>query len=327
MVEQQCVLVTGAAGFVGERVTAELAARGAVRVVATDLRPPAQPQWPQSVRFESLDIRDPSLAGLMAEAGVNAVVHLASVVTPPPGMSRREQEAIDVGGTLNVFQACQHAGVRHLTVTSSGAAYGYHADNPVPLRESDPLRGNAAFAYADHKRRIEQLLGEWRRDYPQLRQLVLRPGTILGPAVNNQITALFERPFLLAVAGSDSPFVFISDEDAVNIIVRGVLEQRAGIYNLAGEGWPGMPELARLLGKPLLPIPASLIRGAIRLLRLFRLTGLEPVQVDFLRYRPVLDNTALREEFGYTPTASREVFEQWARARGLLATSDGEPGQ
>ncbi len=318
MSSEQCVLVTGAAGFVGARVTAALADTTGVRVVATDLAPPRNTQWPDTVRFESLDIRDPALAERMVAEQVSSVVHLASVVTPPPGMSREEQEAIDVGGTANVLAACRKADVGHLTVTSSGAAYGYHADNPLPLREGDALRGNPAFAYADHKRRIEEMLAEWRRDYPQLRQLVLRPGTILGPGVNNQITALFERRLVLAVAGSDSPFVFISDEDVVKIIVRGVLTQRSGLYNLAGDGWLGMPELARLLGKPRLPVPAWLIAGMIRLLRSLRLTQLEPAQVDFLRYRPVLDNTALREEFGYTPAPSREVFLKWAQARGLL---------
>lgn len=312
------VLITGASGFVGARVTAAVAAEIGGRVIAVDLHAPESAGWPGNVDFRSLDIRDPGLAGVMQEQQVGAVVHLASVVTPPPGMTREEQEAIDVGGTRNVLTACRQAGVTHLTVTSSGAAYGYHADNPVPLRETDALRGNAAFAYADHKRRIEALLAEWRREYPALKQLVLRPGTILGPGVNNQITALFERSFLLGVAGSDSPFVFIRDEDVVNIIVRGVVERRSGIYNLAGAGWLGMPELARLLGKPFLPVPPALIRGAIRVMRLAGLTRLEPVQVDFLRYRPVLDNTALQEAFGYIPTASREVFVNWARDRGLL---------
>jgi UDP-glucose 4-epimerase len=35
-----------------------------------------------------------------------------------------------------------------------------------------------------------------------------------------------------------------------------------------------------------------------------------PEQVDFLRYRPVLSNRRLKEEFGFTPRkTSRQVFE------------------
>jgi UDP-glucose 4-epimerase len=49
------------------------------------------------------------------------------------------------------------------------------------------------------------MLAEWREKHPQLAQTVLRMGTILGERVDNQITALFEKPRLLAIRGSDSP--------------------------------------------------------------------------------------------------------------------------
>ncbi len=326
MTRKTTILVTGAAGFIGARVTAALAAHSEHRVVAVDVaRAPGV--LPANVHSEVMDIRDPGLGALLRDHTVRRVVHLASVVTPPPGMTRAEQEDIDIGGTRNLLSACVGAGVDHITVTSSGAAYGYHADNPVPLQEHHPLRGNAAFAYADHKRRIEVMLADYRARHPELRQLVLRPGTVLGPTVNNQITAMFERPFLLAIAGHDSPFVFIHDQDVVNIIALGVLEARSGIFNLAGDGAPGMRELARLLGRPRLPVPAVLVRGAIRLLGLLGRTALEPAQVDFLRYRPVLDNTALKRDFGYVPAmSSREVFLDWARQRGLLTGGDKAHG-
>ena len=51
---------------------------------------------------------------------------------------------------------------------------------------------------------------------------MLRIGTILGPTVRNQITDMFEKPRLLAIRGSDSPFVFIWDQDVVGIIVRAI---------------------------------------------------------------------------------------------------------
>ena len=56
------------------------------------------------------------------------------------GLSRREFEySVDVLGTENVLQACRAAGVRKIVVSSSGAAYGYHADNPEWLSEDDPV--------------------------------------------------------------------------------------------------------------------------------------------------------------------------------------------
>ena len=44
-----------------------------------------------------------------------------------------------------------------------------------------------------------------------------------------------------------------------------------------------------------------------------------PEQVDFLRYRPVLANRRLKEEFGYTPRfTSREAFVAFLDAQGVV---------
>jgi UDP-glucose 4-epimerase len=41
-----------------------------------------------------------------------------------------------------------------------------------------------------------------------------------------------------------------------------------------------------------------------------------PEQIDFLRYRPVLLNTALKERFGYVPKkTSAQAFEAFVAAR------------
>jgi UDP-glucose 4-epimerase len=206
--------------------------------------------------------------------------------------------------------------VRKLIYTSSGAAYGYHADNPLPLRESDPLRGNPEFAYSHHKRLVEERLARCRREHPELLQLVLRPGAILGDRVANPITALFERPVVIGVRGSEAPFTFVWDEDVARCIAQGVRERRAGVYNLAGDGWLGLREIARRLRKPYLPLPAPLLEAALALLRRLGATRLGPEQVRFLRYRPVLCNERLRRELGFEPALSSEAcFERWRAQR------------
>ena len=120
-----------------------------------------------------------------------------------------------------MLDACLAHGVRRIVVSSSGAAYGYHADNPEWLTEDDPVRGNEVFAYSHHKRLVEEMLAARAPTHPELEQVVLRIGTILGERVDNQITALFERPRLLKIRGSSSPFVFIWDTDVVAIIMPG----------------------------------------------------------------------------------------------------------
>ncbi|MBP7550801.1 MAG: SDR family oxidoreductase, partial [Gemmatimonadaceae bacterium] len=309
------VLITGGSGYVGGLLGARLAAAG-MFVVGTDLRARTEAGFP----VRTLDVRDRALEALLHEHRITHVVHLAAVLEG--GRDRARDYDIDVNGTRNVVECALAAGVRHLTVSSSGAAYGYHADNPEWIDEGDPLRASDRFAYAHHKRAVEELLAGYRASHPRLGQLVLRIGTVLGATTANQITALFARSRLLAVRGSDSPFAFIWDEDVVGAIQHGVLGDRTGTYNVAGDGKLTIHELAAILGKPVLTIPAAVLEGALTVARAFGVGRYGPEQVDFLRFRPVLSNRRLKEEFGYVPVkTSAEAFRFYverARARGAV---------
>ena len=308
------VLVTGSSGYLGSQVVAALAARGGVGVVALDLREPAQ-RLP-GVAYESADIRAAEVDAIVARHKPRVVIHLASIVTPGKKSNREFEFSVDVGGTRNLLEACLTHGVRRIIVSSSGAAYGYHADNPEWLTESDPVRGNFSFAYSWHKRLVEEMLAEYRAAQPQLEQIVFRIGTILGATVRNQITDLFEKPRLIAIRGADSPFVFIHDQDVVGAIVQGVDSPVTGIFNVAGDGKLSIFEIAERLGKRCVVFPPGLLRASLALLKLFGLTQYGPEQIDFLRYRPVLDNRRLKEDFGYVPKlSSSQAFDLWRKSR------------
>jgi UDP-glucose 4-epimerase len=315
---QPVVLVTGASGYIGREALGQLAAAGdGLTLIALDVRETPPGDRLDGVEYLVGDVRDPALVDLFRDHGVDTVVHLASIVTPGRRSNREFEHSVDVLGTRNVLEAAVGAGVGHFIVTSSGAAYGYYADNPQPLSEGDAIRGNPEFAYSDHKRQVEEMLAEYRESHPELEQLILRPGTVLGARTKNQITALFEKPFVLGLAGCDVPFVFIWDQDVAACIVKGVLERAAGIYNLAGDGTMNLKQIAARLGKPYLPIPVFVLKLALLLLHAVGLSQYGPEQVNFLRYRPVLANDALKEGFGYIPRyTTRETFDFFLDHRG-----------
>jgi len=304
------VLVTGGAGFLGTHVAAALAAHpGVDTVVAGDVRRPGHPL--EGVTYDECDVTLPgSLPHLLDRHEIDVVVHLAAIVNP--GRDHDLEYRVDVDGSRHVLEACVGAGVRRIVVSSSGAAYGYHADNPEWLRESDPVRGNDEFPYAKHKRLVEQLLAGYRLSHPELEQVVFRIGTILGPTVRNQITALWDGRRILAIRGSESPFVFIWVDDVAAAMARAATDGPPGVYNVAGDGRLTIHDLARRLGKPLLTVPAGVLAAGLRVGRLLRLTVHGPEQVGFLRYRPVLANDALKSEFGFAPSkTSAEAFEAY----------------
>jgi UDP-glucose 4-epimerase len=312
------VLLTGAAGYVGTLLGARLAAVPGVSVQGIDVRGRGgHAPSPGGVAIRTMDIRDPALGALLRDERIGAVVHLAAVLEPT--RDRARDFDIDVNGTRNVIAACVAAGVRHLAVTSSGAVYGYHADNPVPLREEHPLRGDAAFSYADHKRQVEALLAEARARHPAPGQLVLRVGPVVGATTRNQITALFHRRVLLAVRGCDAPFAFVWDEDLVAVLAQGVLQGITGIYNVAGSGALSVHDLAARLRKPVLALPAGVLRAALWAGRRLGVSRYGPEQVRFLQHRPVLANDRLLAAFG--PVLQKDAaaaFDHFAAAQGLL---------
>jgi len=312
------ILITGAAGYLGRLLLEKMQKKQAEeaplewQIIATDIREVPEEEQKAGTIYKTIDIRSTELAELLKKYEVDAVVHLAAIVTPPKNSTRQFLYDVEVLGTKNVLDACVAAGVQKFIVTSSGAAYGYYADNAEWLTEGDAIRGNEEFAYAYHKRLVEELLAEYRQTQPQLKQLIFRVGTILGRTTNNQITNLFDKSFLLGVRGSDSPFVFIWDEDMVNCLLKAVFSDKIGIYNVAGDGALSVQELAKILQKPCVKLPASFIRTALKYLNKWGVSQYGPEQVKFIQYRPVLANTKLKTEFGYTPKlSSEEVFKYY----------------
>ena len=312
------VLITGSRGYIGDLVIKALAKdrRGLETIIAMDVQPTEASERLTGVEYVRGDIRAASVKNIIADHGVDTVVHLVALVTR--GHSCDFAHDVEVNGTKNLLEACLAQGVRKLITTSSGAAYGYYADNAAALTEDCPIRGNEEFPYARHKRLIEEMLAKARREHPELEQLVFRPGTVLGTTTQNQITNLFDQRAILGVKGSATPFVFIWDEDVVACILEGICSDRTGIYNMAGDGVMTMREIAQRLGKPYVAVPPTLLTRALRFLKRHGLTEYGPEQMRFLQYRPVLANQALKDAFDHKlQRTTRETFELYCAARGL----------
>lgn len=315
------ILVTGGAGYLGSRLLERLAPRvekDEFDVVAVDVREVTEDRREAGIDYLVCDVRDPALGDLLAEHESEVVIHLAAIVDPPPDMDRDTLYSIDVGGAENVLAACLQHGVRRLIVTSSGAAYGYYADHPEWIDEEQPLRGNEEFAYAKHKHIVEERLAVARTEHPTLEQVVLRVGTILGENANNRITNLFDKKRLLGIRGGDDRFVFIWDEDVAACLEYSINAAQTGIFNVAGDGALSMGELAQRMGKPYLRLPPWLVIAALTLGKPLGLTRYGPEEVRFVRYRPVLANQRLKEEFGFVPRkTSSEVYDLYLASRDL----------
>ena len=164
------VIVTGAAGFLGQQVVARLAQRH--DVVATDLVPcPA----PAAIVGDLSDAE--TLARLFATP-CDAVIHLATL----PGGACESDPALGWHVNIDATQALIAAAIRHgarrFVYASSIAVFGDVAER-VQVDDDTPLR--PAMLYGGHKAMIEAWLGTLGRR-GELSALALRlPGLVARP--------------------------------------------------------------------------------------------------------------------------------------------------
>ena len=143
------VAVSGPTGEIGISAVTALEQNPAVeRIVGMARRrfDPSPLGWTKTT-YQQGDMLDrQAVEDLVADADV--VIHLAFIIMG----SREESARVNLAGSRNVFEATVAAErPRRLVYTSSVAAYGYHADNPVPLTEDVPPRGSPEHYYSEQK--------------------------------------------------------------------------------------------------------------------------------------------------------------------------------
>jgi len=144
-------LVTGGAGFIGSHIAERLLRDGhEVRILdnlATGKRENVEairPAGPGRLEWLEEDVRDLA-ACRRACAGVEYVLHEAALGSVPRSVENPgETTAVNVLGTVNVFQAAREAKVRRVVWASSSSVYG---DTPtLPKHEQMPLSPRSPYA-------------------------------------------------------------------------------------------------------------------------------------------------------------------------------------
>jgi nucleoside-diphosphate-sugar epimerase len=114
------ILVTGATGKVGSRLSKRLAARGdQVRALVRDLTR-GEPLRAAGVELEQGDLLDPTSLGA-AVRGVDVVVHCAAFFR---GATAEQAHAVNDLGTQHLASAARNAGVKRFVFTSTALVYG-----------------------------------------------------------------------------------------------------------------------------------------------------------------------------------------------------------
>jgi nucleoside-diphosphate-sugar epimerase len=300
----QIVLVTGAAGRLGRRVTALVAADPAVdRVVAIDVR--QAPALPNSVTWVREDLRTVDLTELVK--AVDCVIHLAEVSTLA---NRRAAEAneVNVEVSQRLLDACRDAQVPTFVTAISAMVYGAWSNNPIPLTEEAPLRPNNLL-FAQQQAQLEHMVLEWAAEHPDRRGGVLRAATSLAPSDLGEQARILAEAARLRAAENDPPWQYLHLDDlasAVDLVRRKRLD---GAFNCAPEGWLQGEQVEALGGNPpRLRLPAPLAKELRRLSWRLQVGTVPPGLEPYMRYPWVIASDRLRAEGWRARSSNEEAY-------------------
>jgi uronate dehydrogenase len=182
----QRILITGAAGDVGSRLTALL--RDTYQLRLSDIRTPAA--VPGNAEFIPAELTDLAAVG-RAVAGMDGIVHLGGFSVEGPWDTILNANIV---GCYNLFEAARRARVRRVVFASSNHAVGFYPrrrkiGTDVPVRPDSRYGVSKAFGEA---------VGALYAYKHGMRVTCLRIGNVADAPVDRRRLAIWVRPEDLA---------------------------------------------------------------------------------------------------------------------------------
>lgn len=321
------LLVTGGSGYLGLMIIEEILSAGVFdRVVIVDIRPPDRTwmeKYANSAVYEEVDVSNfNKLRSVFVRYGPHTVMHMAWAFNPMH--NKRRQREIDIGGTENVFECAAQTGVKKvICMGSTTATVNIKNSDNVVISEGMPVVGSRRYLYSLHKAEADDMAQEYMRCYKNIVWTVFRGAIVFGKNIRKSVVtemADWYLPGLKKYMFKDwtrNPIMqFLSEDDFVMYMVKAVLEDHPGVFNLASRGVMRYSDVIRGLGKKPLPLPAFILYPATRFLWWLRLCPYPDGIIDLIRCSWVGDLSCLISQFGCAPKkTTQEAFTEFVESR------------
>ena len=309
------ILITGAAGFLGEATLEYLTRDSANFVVAVDVNPTRGPAG-ETRRFVSVirDVTQP-VDDLLDDYSIDTVIHLAFML-----QAQRDPDharAVNVGATDALLASCSRTRLRQFVYLSSATVYGAHKSNSRPFVETDPANPVKGFTYSEHKAEAERLVLQFGETHPECAISILRGCVVMGPGSSNFITDSLGLKVLPVPAGANPEMQFLHVDDYCATVGAVLMNGSRGIFNIAGSGTISWREMVKLAGGRAVPVPAMALRSLTdmtwKLGLQRRSTG---VGISFIQYPWLVSTEKLEQQTDWKPRhSSEQAVRSWASSR------------
>ena len=309
------MLITGVGSYLGTLLAARLEDDPDYEAIfGLDTR---KPRFPLTrTELIEADIRDPSIAPLIAGVEADTVVHNSIVRQPRPGMSARAMHDINVIGSLQLLSACGQAPtIRAIVIRGSAGIYGAEPHAPQFFGEEMTRMFPLRTRFQRDVGEIENLFETYARRHPDVVCTMLRYQPAVGPALDTQVTRYLRPPVAPTYLGFDPRIQVVHEEDGLGALLAAVRTPVRGAVNVASPGTIGLTRMIRMAGRAPLPLAAPLFANATNVLTRAGLPSLSPDFRRLLRYGRAVDTTRLVEEVGFTPIyTTPSAMEEFADA-------------
>jgi UDP-glucose 4-epimerase len=172
------ILVTGGAGFIASHVSDRLLSLGQQVSIVDDLSTGKRENLPEAAEFYELDLRDPALDDVFETEKPDVVIHHAAHANVTESVrDPRHDAAVNIGGSLNLFECCvRHRTGRVVYASTGGALYGEACY--IPADETHPIDPVSPYGVSKHA--VEQYLYSFKENHG-LEYVVLRYPNVYGP--------------------------------------------------------------------------------------------------------------------------------------------------
>ena len=318
------VLITGVSNPLGAEVARRLAPQVPF-LFGCDVADPVSAL--EEMDFVHADTRHAAIAKLIRQLRIDTVVHMA--LTVDSAQEDRASHETNVIGTMNLLTGCTGPAsrVERVVVKSSQAIYDASPTDPSFFSEDMVGPEREGSNVTRDLREMEQLVGEFALRNPHCDVTTLR----LGYRVTEETTLAkyLSLPIVPTFAGFDPRLQLLHGEDAAEAIVRSVIGEHPGVFNVAGSGVVLVSQAIAIMGGRPAPVLFPYGRWMARI-GLRALTGifLPGHLADLLAFGSVADCTRLAAEFGWSPAYStRAVMDGFARGKEAEVIEAPSPPQ